>query len=492
MKSFNQQITRSWSGGRNDFVTIATLVALGWGLVYAPFLLGVVLLAMTTVMIGLIKPRFLLFTALFFILVDCLQLIYYSKSDGTDFRILINPSTIFFLLALIFWGIGRLARLYHPLVHSNTLDLPLLIFGLSGWISLLWTPFIFDGISQQIACLQGLICYFAITRLIQTPGQVVSFSKFWFFAGLFVVGIFVISLFVGNIDSTPAYSIIVENRMLLRSLTLPKYQGLRDTIAGLTSHSKHLSNLLSIAIPLTVAFLCTQNRPLVRRFIQVSIILMLTLLILTASRVDLVGLGGGWLAFVYLNPTWRPKFFRYQLFMASFFILAFVISMSLLANFYENGFTEFKVRYLGGEQYLLKAGSSTDILGSGSLDVRVHRTLLALNGIWETGGLGAGSGGILPKTGQFDVGTLFLGIFFEHGFGLLSYILFFWVVANMVIEMRKSLNRCRDERYLIYLRGYVWVLVSYGIMAFLDFTLLYWLVLGMSMAAAQAAYQNAE
>lgn len=479
---------------RSKLAAIALLCTLGWALVYVPVLLGLVLLAAIILMIGLIRPRIILYVGFFFILAESIQvtLIYSIGAPIWYYKIVINPSTWFFLLALISWAVGRLTRLYPPLVHSNTVDLPLLIIGLSGWVTLLWTPYLSDGITQQINCLQGLIIYFAITRLIKTPKQVESTCKVWLFLGLCMVAIFVMTIFV-NIKPFPPYWEILEGRVFLRSLKIVQYQGFRDTIAGISVGSKHLSSLITIAIPLTVALLYNQKRVLVRRLIQVSIVLMLTLQILTLSRVDLVSLAGGWLAFVYLTPAWRPKFFRYQLFMMGFFIIAFVMSILLLAFFYPKGFNEFRVSYLLGEKYDTRGGITAEAIGPGSVDIRLHRVLMALEAVWKTGGLGAGSGGILAglePTHKIDIGTMMLGIFFEHGYGLLSYIFFVWLAVNVAIEMRRSLGKCRDERYLVYLRSFCWILVSFGIIAFLDFSYLYWPVLGLSMAAAQAVYIN--
>ena len=483
-----QQIAGSLSGGRNNLAAIAVLILLGWGLVYAPIILGLVLLAAITLVIGLMKPRLILYFALFLVVADSLQQTYYLNAPAYDHTVTISSATLFFLLALIFWGVGRLTRLDPPSPYSNTLDLPLTIFGLSGWVSLLWSPFFYDGLTQQMVCLQGLICYFAMTRLIKTPGQVEFLCKFWFCAGIFLLAIFVMSLFIG-FEPSSSYWQLLDGRISIRAIKIPKYDGTRETITGLVSKFKHLSTLLSIAIPLTVVLLCTQKRLLTRRLLQVSILLMLILQILTFSRVDLAGLLVGWLTFVYLMPTWRPYFLRYQLYMMGFFIVAFAMAFLLLANFYETGFTEFQIAYLGGAKYKTKGGTTTEVFGAGSADVRLDRTLLALEAVWETGGLGAGSGGILPRTGRPDPGTAVLEVFFQHGFGLLSYILIVWVVVNMVMEMRRSLHRCQDERYQIFLRGFCWVLAAFAFMSFLDITL-YWLVLALGMAAAQAVYQD--
>jgi hypothetical protein len=471
---------------------IMLLGSLGWALIYAPLLLGMVLLAAIILIISLSKPRVVLYMGFFFILADSLKLtlIYSIGTPIWYYKIVINPSTWFFLLALISWLMGRLTRLYPPLLHSNTVDLPMLIIGLSGWITLLWSPYLVDGITQQINCLQGLIIYFAITRLITTTKQVEAMSKFWFFLGLCMVAIFILSLFI-NFNPFPPDFEIIEGRLFLRPLNIPQYEGVRDTIVGISPGPKHLSSLITVAIPLSVAFLYNAKQIILRRFIQISIVLMLTLQVLTFSRVDLVASAGGWLAFVYLMPAWRKNFVRYQLFMITMFIIAFLTAFLLLSTFYPKGFEEFSVCYLFGSKYQTRGGTTAEAFGPGSVDIRMQRILAALESIWNTGGLGAGSGGILAgleAAHKIDIGTMILGIFFEHGFGLLSYIFFAWLTLNVILEIRQGLHACRDKEYIVYLRSFCWILVSFGITAFLDFSNLYWPVIGMSMAAAQAVY----
>jgi hypothetical protein len=487
--SVSQQITGLFADGKHNLAALVLLVLFGFGLVYAPILLGVVSLLGITLLIGLIRPQILLYFGLFLVIIDILQQIYYL-TIYEDF-ITISSSTLVFVLSLSFWGLGRLTKLYPPLPHSNTLDLPVLVLGLSGWISLLWSPFFFDGINQQVVCLQGLISYFTITRLIQTPRQVEAIFKLWFWAGLFLVAMFIVSLFC-NIEPFDSYWRLFDGNMSIRSLSIPQYEGTRETLTGLANRPKHLSAMLSIAIPFTVVRLFVEKRRLAQRVIQIVLLALLTLQLLTHSRVDLAGLLVGWLTFVYLMPALRRNFLRYQLYMMGFVSLAFVLTALFLANFYPSTFIDFQVAYLGmTKSAQSKAGTSTELIGPGSADVRLDRILLAVEKIGETGGLGAGAGGLLRPTGRPDPGTAVLEIFFQHGYGLLSYILVAWVIINMVGEMRQSLRYCQDERYKIFLRGLCWVLAAFAFMSFLDLTL-YWIVLGLAMAAAQAVYQEAK
>lgn len=500
MNVINQALERSWLEGRHNLVIIMILGALIWGLVYAPLVSVFVLLGGITLAVGLIRPRLLIYIGLFFTLIEVTQLIFYFDYSlvSYDYIVILPIASFFFLLACLYWGGGRLAGLYPAPSYVNTLDLPVIVVLLSGLISVVWTPYPFDGINLQIKGFLSLVMYFAIVRFIQTTGQVESIVKFWVFAGIFIVVTFMLTFFISFTINVSWFWEIFGGRLTLREITIAQYEGTIATTGGFSGGSKLISPSLTIAIPLTVAFLCNQKRVLMRRFLQVAILLMLTLQILTMSRTDLAGLGLGWLVFVGIMPNWRPHFIRYQLFMAAFVALAMTICISLLLTFYPHNFGEFNQRYLLGEKYQTRGGISSESLGTGSVEVRYSRILWTIEQIWNTGGLGAGSGGILRQedpTHKRDVGTAFMSIFWEHGFGLLSYIVFAWASANIWFEMRKSLKRCTNERHLNYLRGFCWVLFAFGIMSMLDYHYVFprfWQVLGFGMAAAQAVYQKAE
>lgn len=489
--AFGKEISKTFLEGRKSLAAFVVLLVLAWGLLHYPVTTGLVLLGAAILTLGLIRPRFLLYIGFFFYFTDLFTIYHFLHYPGAgwDIRITIAPATFFYILALFFWGAARLARLTPPAVHANTLDLPLLVYGLVGWIALLWSAYPYPGLGQQIFCAQGLIFYFVITRLIQTPRQVEFLAKFWFFAGIFLAAVFVTSIFIERYHPYGVYFSITDH-FFIRAPALDQYIGTRDTISGLASHPKYVPSMIGFAIPLSMALFCTQRRRLIRILILISIIPMLIEVILAYSRTELAGMLGGWVVFSYLMPGWRPKFFRKQVLMVGFFGIAFVLAALFLANFYPLGYeTEFQAKYFMGSQYQTRGGESSG--STGSTDVRIDRAIMVIEAMWKTGGFGGGTGGILSGTGRPDPGNQLFEFIISHGYGLLSLIFVAWFVANMVMEMRQSIRKCRDERYMVFLAAACWILMANALICFLDIPQ-WWVALGMGMAAAQAVYQTGE
>ena len=350
-------------------------------------------------------------------------------------------------------------------------------------ISLLWTPYLWDGTKIVFYSIESVIWFFLFTRLVRTTDHVQFHFRF-FLVIAFIITISAIVAFFWSFKIGNDWTIeIVRGHFIsLNQIIIPKYTGKRGNIGGLGFTAKILAPFLLVAIPFAVGVLCTQTKVFWRRIIQVWVVIMLTLLTLTLSRVDLAGLGLGWLAFVYLNPHWKKKFIRYQLYMGIFVVIVYILALSLLQNFYNT--EEFSERLGGGSSYSTRGGSS--------LQGRTHRFMLLLDYMMETGGLGAGVGGIMRSidyTYKIDTSGCLNGIGFEHGYGLLSYLIFIWIFTNILIEMRQGHRRWQYDRYGYYLRALIWALIAMVTAALLDYVFYsprFFILIGVSIAAARA------
>jgi hypothetical protein len=471
---------------RSYLLYSALLISLGLGFLYHPFFFGGALLAILFLAGGLINQRFVLYVALIFGILEIFSVTYHQGATLIAMGFIVHSTyaPLFIAITLMCWLAARLAGVISPVPQTNTLDLPVFIMCFSSLVSLLWTPHLWDGAKIVFYSIESVFWFFLFTRLIRTTDHVEFHFRF-FLTMAFIITTSAILAFFWSYTIGNDYTIEIMRGHFLRlnQVLIPQYTGNRGEIGGLGKTAKMFAPFLIVAIPLAVGVLCTQTKVLWRRFFQVWVLIMLTLLFLTLSRVDLAGLGLGWLGFAYLNPHWKKKFFRCQLYMVIYAVTAYILAFSLLYNFYST--EEFSSRLgFGGAIYSTKGGTS--------LQGRTHRFMLLVEHMMATGGLGAGVGGIMRSidyTYKIDTGGSFNGIGFEHGYGLLSYLVFTWIFANVAIEMRHAHRRWQYERYGYYLRALIWALIAMVTAALLDYVFYsprFFILIGASIAAARA------
>ena len=242
--------------------------------------------------------------------------------------------------------------------------------------------------------------------------------------------------------------------------------------------------MLDHTIFIGLGLMCTRTSPWSRVFIYLGIMSMLFIHTLTQSRVDTTGLFFGWLTFVYLNPQWRPKMLRQHLYMVVSVLIIFITLFVILSALYDNA-----------ELIARATGSESTIRGYpfGALQGRLDLARYALGELWATGGFGRGSHGIMPgfsPTYKVQAPSLYFGVLTDHGYGILSLILFGWIIINLVLELRRALN-ISEGRYRIFLVSVCSALVVQGVAAIADHQYhIYdeWLVLGTAVATINGAH----
>jgi hypothetical protein len=122
---------------------------------------------------------------------------------------------------------------------------------------------------------------------------------------------------------------------------------------------------------------------------------------------------------------------------------------------------------------------------------RYDHVYYALTAIWDSAGLGAGSGGILrgmdPST-RIHSPSLYFTLLTDHGYGMLSLIFVPWIIINVITDLRWALRNCPDPWYKIFVIGACSGLLSYamaGIGDHMFFIYEMWVYWGFGVAAVK-------
>lgn len=474
------------------------LVALGIGILVWPVWSGVIILLAALLIVGLINPRVILYLGIIFTVFEKFSFEYFISMTLRRQRIslMLALSFIILVFAFLVWLAAKMAdNLPREKCRQSSLVLPMFTIYASALVAILWSPYPFDAMRTTIFSTECMLCFFLMTRLFQTVEDVHTIFKFFIGLGLSLV-VMVIATFFTKMGATtyPAYECF-GGYIHFMGPTFPRYEGLRETLMGFTNGPKRIIMILNFAIPFAVAFLAIGQKRGVRIFLIASIIIMLSVEILSLSRADTMGLFMGWLLFVYLHPQWKQRFFLYQFKMAAIVAASLLLCVTLLYNFYS--LDELSERFYLGS----KSGSGTtakrttgqkSAKGWGG-DIRAARWKSLMEHAWETCGIGAGNSGTLrslESTGAMDSGSVVTSFYFEHGYGLLSFLLMFWVSINALVELRNALQRWWGTHYYICLSAICWIVVCYGFSSLLDhniYDVKYWQLLAIIAVSTRIA-----
>jgi len=269
------------------------------------------------------------------------------------------------------------------------------------------------------------------------------------------------------------------------TLRVSQYNGMRTSLTGFMPAAKAIASVLNQTIFCSLALLCTRTRRSSQWLIGIPLLGMLFIHTLTLSRIESVGLLCGWLVFVQLNPQWRHRKIRQHLWMVGAVIGVLVALIAMLTTFYE--LTELMARSASQEQTL---GTGYHYRFSAA-QARWDHLMAALEGIWETGGFGAGAAGIMQvmnPSGQGFAPSLYISFLAEHGYGILSLILMFWIMINVTMELRWAYQNCPDPRLKIIVAaicGNTMVLAITGLLDNFYYIWIMWVNFALVVAAVK-------
>jgi len=459
----------TWS----NWLGVSFLILLGCLIPIWPLPLLILSAILLFLLGSLVRPSVAIVIAILLLGFECIGLGYLAIDQSYVFGLNYYIGLVGFLC----WCVARLAGVTPP-YQSTTLDLPLAIFVVSCIISLLWSNYPQDGLTIIISLVMSYCMYLLISALICTPRDLQRFFWLWFALGnIIVIGHIATSFCSDYLNHFNIYG----NFSLVISLT--QFKGTRETLKGFVGTAKATAALLNVAILCGLPLICTRVRPLSKVLIYLSLLGMLFIQFLSVSRLEMIGLFLGWLAFAHLNPQWRNARTRHHLLMMVSVVVVFLAVLTVLSTFYF-GSTELFARLFAQEQ---TAGTGYRFSGAQSRrDYVIH----ALTGLWETGGLGGGVGGIMrgmSPDSWIDPPSLYFSFLVNHGYGILSFILMGWIMLNVIMELRWALLNCPDPRHKLFIIGVCSILLMFGSPLADNFCFGFytWVMLGFAVAAAK-------
>jgi hypothetical protein len=421
----------------NQWLGTFLLMFLGWLNLMWPLPALALLLSLLLVCLILIRPYIAIVLTTMLMGFCCINIQYTYHQFG--WALSLFNFTAF--LGLLCWCAARAAGLVPP-YQATTLDLPLAIFWLSGVIALLWSQWWYDGVNIVLTNTFSYVCFLLISVLHTTPRQTERLFWLWFWLGSLTIVTTIATFFFG-------YSIrqqLFDN--VYFSLNISQFTGSRGSLGGTMVAAKAIAGVMNLSIFCGLALMYTRTRRWSRRLIFISVLGMLFIHLLTISRLEVMGLFFGWLTFVYLQPQWRQISIRkhFTMLLSALAILLALIAM--LGIFYD--LNELLARTLS-QEYTVRGYRFSAAQG------RRDHMYYALTRIWETGGLGAGAGGIMrgldPTSWVIHSPSFYFSFLTDHGYGFLSLILMGWIIINLVLELRWALRSCPDPRFKIFVVG---------------------------------------
>jgi hypothetical protein len=461
----SHQTWNRWLGG-------LALIGLGWLNLIWP--LPTLILLISLVMLGcfLIRPSFALIITIFLMGFQSISLTYLFPKFSLG-------ASIFYFMAfvgLLCWCVARLAGVTPP-YQSTTLDLPLAVLCVTGVIALLWTPYLFDGFKIVFATILCYPVYFLISALNTTPRDLKRLFWLFFWLGNLTIITTVASFFFG-ITGSSAIHHLTDTLTLTTMVT--KFTGTRESVGGIIGGPKAIATLIDFSIFCGLTLLCTRDSRRVKVFVYLSVLGMLFIHFLTISRIETIGLLLGWITFAYLNPQWEHKKIRAYLIMVASILAVLLTLLVMLASFYS-------AKYLIARTLIKEQTVGYRFSGSRN---RLDHYLYSLNALWETGGLGAGAGGIMrgmDPSAWMDSASLYMSFVTDHGYGILSFMLMLWIMVNVIAELHRALKRCPDPQYKIFIIGICSALVAFFNPIGDQFFYIYnmWVLLGFTAVAVK-------
>jgi hypothetical protein len=454
----------------------ALLIFLGWLTLIWPLPLLIVLAALLVLLFFLIRPYAAIVIATLLIAVETFSLMFVLDR----YRFVYGPCYFMASFGLLCWIPARLAGITPP-YESTTIDAPLLVLFVTLVIALLWTPFFNDGLQITFFTIMSYSFYLLICAMNSTPQHLERLFWLWFWLGILIIITTFSTCFFSYLNSIP----IFDNLYLV--INIAQYDGTRITLKGMGACAKGIAGVLNVSIICGLTLLCTQVRRISKIFIFIALMAMLFLHLLTMSRLETICLLFGWIAFAYLNPQWRNNRIRQHLRAGACVLIVLLAMLAMLTTFYNAN--ELLARVIAEEQTVGYRFSGTQN--------RWDHIVVALDGIWASAGLGAGTRGIMGEMDPsvwIDSPSLYFSFLTDHGYGILSVILMLWIMTNLIVELHRAFRTCSDPRFKIFIVGVCSLLLMFGNPLGDQFFYMFqmWILLGFAAVAIKAVRRQVE
>ncbi len=242
-----------------------------------------------------------------------------------------------------------------------------------------------------------------------------------------------------------------------------------------TPHGTAVTQTIAITFVMMFFFVTKNKRKRVWLFLSALLFLTALVCTLTKSLVVSFLIGVAYVA-LHLKPL-KGKIFTTLILLLTATVIAFVIA-----------------RFQGVEQAATFVGQNINIVEkepgmvNTSINTRVIICKIGIKKLLETNGLGTGIGGFIKYTPYANMDGSHPEVLFDLGF--VGFFLWLWLLMGAYHLLVTSMRECRNEYYrrmlLIYLGGYVNILISW----FVTFDYAYihiWFYLGIGLALVNLA-----
>ena len=386
----------------------------------------------------------------------------------TMYEVTQHISNLFVIVALFYWSMARLAETRPPFPGTGC-DQPLLVFLAWALLSLLWSHDRIVGIEDMLKLSTSVVSVFLITAFVTEPK---TFRT--------VLGIFI---FMALVDATIAsYSpytdfFLRKKWTFLESLDVSIRFWLKHKKLGAAGRCMGFAPPHATAVILSFAvtfcmmfFLVTQN--IRKRMLLLGLTLFLfavTIGTLTKSMIISILTGTAYVVFHF-------KPFRQRL-----FTILFVVFMLTVTAFFLT-----RIQDIGKSAEYVREGIKVESeeLQETSMSGRIKMSRIGLQKLWETGGLGTGIGGFLQYTSSSNMDGSHPSVLWDLGFiGIAVWIwLLMWSYRLFVTAIKSSKNEYYRRMLIVYLGGYVNVLISWFVtFAYADIYIWFYLGIGFAL-----------
>jgi len=383
--------------------------------------------------------------------------------------ITLRGSYLVVIILIVSWIIARLTE-RRPPYPKTACDHALLLLGIWALLSLFWSHDRLTGYEDMTKLFLDIAAVFLMVALVREK-RILKL----------VLGLF---LFTGVIDAILAlyypYNSFYLDTMWKYSeyfIIVFKFWPKNAYIPGgrcmgfFTAHGTAVT--LSISVAFGMMFFLVTNSIKKRLVLLFIVLLLFSALIGTLTKSVIAGVMCG---IVYVSLHLKPL--KQRLFTTMFLILMLIAVSFILTR-------------LQDIQRAASAVSKSVQLyedESESLANRIITAEIGIKKLWDTGGLGTGVGGLLQYTPYRHMNGSHPAILFELGFVGLA--LWFWLLIGAYHLFVTTMRKCKNEYFrrmlLIYLGGYVSILISWFV-TFSYADIYVWFYLGVGLVLVRLA-----
>lgn len=458
-----------WGWGKNSAVKwLAVLffeILIAGFVITSPLALLIFVVASIVIIPLLVRPEYSLYALFFFIIPG-------ASLSFTLSHVTLKISHLLVFVALSSGVMARLAKTRPPF-HGTGCDQPLLILWAWALLSLTWSHDRIVGVEDLLKLSAAVILVFFIGNCVRSQKTL-----------RFALGVFI---FMGLIDATTAllypYTdfFIRKKWTFLETLVVTFKFWPKHIVTGAAGRCMGFFTAHGTAVTLSFAIMFCMMFFLVTQNIKKRIILMGFALFLFAATVGT--LTKSMIICVLISTAYvilHLKPFRQRLFTS-----LFVVFMLIISSFVVTRLPDIKMSSSYVVEGLKVKSEEQD---ETSVSQRIDMAVIGLRKLWETGGLGTGIGGFLSYTPFNFMDGSHPAILWDLGFvGLAVWI---WLLMGayrlFVMAIRNSNNEYYRRMLIVYLGGYVNVLISWFVtFAYADIYI--WFYLGIGFALAHLA-----